>query len=166
LDASLQQSSQLFFVTSTKIYLETVQVSESLDQEEIDERVKQAIEMEDPDVVIDLRRLNSGSKTRYDTFWDECKKFLEEEVGTAVDDRRHSDVTHIAKAISIRDFRDQVASRCLEGILLSQVWNGFGFSFGQKIIDKRVPCITLGSLRFTFESSNASGEKTREGGFI
>ena len=95
--------------------------SESLHQEEVDERVKQAIEMEDPNVVIDLRQLNSCSKTRYDTFWDECKKFLKEEVGTAVDDRRHSDVTHIANTISIRDFCDWVASRCPEGIAVPSV---------------------------------------------
>ena len=74
--------------------------------------------MEDPNVVIDLRQLNSCSKTRYDTFWDECKKFLKEEVGTAVDDRRHSDVTHIANTISISDW---VASRCPEGIAVPSV---------------------------------------------
>jgi hypothetical protein len=28
-------------------------------------------------------------------------------------DRRHSNVTHIATAISVRDFRDKVGSRCL-----------------------------------------------------
>lgn len=91
--------------------------SESLSQEELDERVKQAIEMEDPDVVIHLRRLNSGSKTHYGTFWDD----LEEDVGMAVDDRRHSDVIHIAKTISIRDFRVQVASRCREGTAVPSV---------------------------------------------
>ena len=34
--------------------------SETLSQEEIDERVFEAIEMEDPDIVMDLRHLNSG----------------------------------------------------------------------------------------------------------
>ena len=74
--------------------------------------MKQAIEMEDPHIVMDLRHLNSGMKAQYDGFWDECSKFLEESVGTAVDDRRHTTITHIASAISIRDFRDQVAARC------------------------------------------------------
>lgn len=83
--------------------------------------MKQAIEMEDPDVVIHLRQLNSGSKTHYGTFWDECKKYLEEDVGIAVDDRRHSDVIHIAKAISIRDFSVQVASRCRESTAVPSV---------------------------------------------
>ena len=73
--------------------------SDTTDQEKIDERVKQAIEMEDPHIVMDLRHLNSGMKAQYDGFWDECSKFLEESVGTAVDDRRHTTITHIASAI-------------------------------------------------------------------
>ena len=40
--------------------------------------MKQAIEMEDPHIVMDLRHLNSGMKAQYDGFWDECSKFLEE----------------------------------------------------------------------------------------
>ena len=95
--------------------------SETLSQEQVDERVTQAIEMEDPDIILDLRKLNSGRKSQYDTFWEECTKFLQEEVGTAVDDRRHSDITHIATAISVRDFRDQVASKCPEGTCIPSV---------------------------------------------
>ena len=48
----------------------------------------------------------------YNAFWDVPKKFLEEDVGTAVDDCRHTQVVHLAKAISFRDLREQVASRC------------------------------------------------------
>lgn len=33
----------------------------------------------------------------------------------AVDDRQHSDITHIATAISVQDLRDQVAGKCAEG---------------------------------------------------
>ncbi len=77
--------------------------------------------MEDPDIVTDLRHLNSGVKAKYDAFWDECAKFLEHEVGTAVDDRRHGDVTHIAMAISVRDLRDQVAAKCPEGTPVTSV---------------------------------------------
>ena len=72
--------------------------SDTSSQEEIDFRVKQAIEMEDPEIVTDLRQLNSGAKEKYDVFWIECGTFLEEEVGTAVDERRHGTITHIATA--------------------------------------------------------------------
>ena len=36
----------------------------------------------------DLRALNSGQKTRFDCFWAQCEKFLSEDVGTSVDDRK------------------------------------------------------------------------------
>lgn len=70
---------------------------------------------------MDLRYLNTGRKTQYDAFWDECSKFLQEVVGTAVDDRRHTNVTHVATAISIRDFRDQVAQRCPDGTCIPSI---------------------------------------------
>ena len=39
------------------------------------------------------------------------KEFLEEGVGTAVDDLRHSDVVDVGKA-SVHDFKNQVQKRC------------------------------------------------------
>ena len=51
----------------------------------------------------------------YDIFWKECKKFLAEDISTAVDNRWHRQVTHWTQAISIRDLVDQVSS-CPEGI--------------------------------------------------
>ena len=50
--------------------------------------------MEDPDIVTDLQHLNTGAKATYDLFRAECSKFLKEDVGTAVDDRRHTSNTH------------------------------------------------------------------------
>ena len=63
--------------------------SSNLDQSEIEKRVKLAIDMEDSDVIVDLRHLNSGRKSMYDPFWLECSKFIQENIGQAVDDRRH-----------------------------------------------------------------------------
>ena len=65
------------------------------------------IEMEDADIVMDLRAHNEGRRGQYDIFWSECQKFLQESVGTAVDDRRHCLVTHLAQAISARDLLEQ-----------------------------------------------------------
>ena len=59
----------------------------------------------------DLRELYAGRHTKFDFFWAKAKEFLEEDIGTAVDDRRHSQVLHLAKAVSVRDFRDQVAAK-------------------------------------------------------
>lgn len=86
-------------------------VGPTLSEKEIDERVNLLFELEEPDFIYDLRSLNS-SKQHYDVFWNKAKEFLEEDIGTAVDDRRHSGVVHVAKAISVRDFRQQVQQRC------------------------------------------------------
>lgn len=50
-------------------------------QASVDSRIKQFIEMEDPDIVCDLRTLNSSSdRTKYDRFWEECEALLNDEV--------------------------------------------------------------------------------------
>lgn len=68
--------------------------------------------MEDPDIVIDLRELQSGRASKFDCFWNKCEEFLQEDIGLAVDERRHTQVTHMSRAISVRDLQEQVASRC------------------------------------------------------
>ena len=77
----------------------------------MDERVKLFLSMEpdDPKVLIDLSEAkHSERRTKYNVFWSEAEKFLNEDVGIAVDDRRHCEITHLAIAISIRDFQEQV----------------------------------------------------------
>lgn len=59
-----------------------------------------------------VRRNYAGKGSRFDVFWSKAKEFLEEDVGTTVDDRRHSQVVHLAKAILVRDVKEQVKSRC------------------------------------------------------
>ena len=47
------------------------------------------MEPEDPHTVVDLREVKSQeTKTKYNVFWDEAKKYINEEIGVAVDDRR------------------------------------------------------------------------------
>ena len=89
--------------------------SANLSESEIDARVNLMFELEDPSLVYDLRHHFAGRQAKFDTFWDEAKKLIQEDVGVAVDDRRHSTVVHIAKALSVRDLREQVVSRCPEG---------------------------------------------------
>ena len=83
--------------------------SDTSDQAAIDE----IIDMQDPDVVDDLRHHNRGQVPKYDQFWEQCRKYLEE--STTVDERRHDEVVHLAKAISARDLLEQVAAMCPEG---------------------------------------------------
>ena len=87
--------------------------SSSLSEQEVDERLCALFELEEPDLIYDLRAQNSGRPSdRFQIFWQKAKDFLEEDVGTAVDDRRHLQVVHLAKAISVHDFRQQVKQRC------------------------------------------------------
>ena len=92
----------------------------------IDERVREIISMEpeDPSTVVDLREVRSKeSKTKFNVFWDEAQKFINEDLGVAVDDRRHGEVTHLAKAISVRDLHKQVSRRCPPGTPIpSEEW--------------------------------------------
>ena len=97
--------------------------SANLSEAEIDSRVNLLFELEDPSLFYDLRHHLAGRQAKFDTFWDEAKKFIQEDVGVAVDDRRHSTVVHVAKAVSVRDLREQVISRCPEGTLVpSDEW--------------------------------------------
>ena len=89
--------------------------SDTTSQSEVDARIREIIDMEDVNVLPDLRALNSGQKTKFDCFWAECEKFLSEDVGTIVDDRRNGLVAHLARAISIKDLVNQVKARCPEG---------------------------------------------------
>ena len=84
-------------------------------EEIVDERVRSIIlmEPEDPCTVVEIREVKS--QTKYDVFWDEVRKYINEEIGIAVDDWRHGEVTHVAKGISVRDLHEQVTSKCPPG---------------------------------------------------
>ncbi len=103
------------------IYIGDCSGSSTTEQEDVDFRVQQVIDMEDPEVFLDLRAHNHGQVSKYDEFWEECRKFLNEDIGTAVDDRRHGQITHLARAISVRDLVDQVKVRCPSGIPIPSI---------------------------------------------
>lgn len=68
------------------------------EEEEIDKRVATWIEMEDPDIIVDLRAHNY-SVGKYDEFWKQCKIYLQEI--TSVHERRHKSTTYLAVALSL-----------------------------------------------------------------
>lgn len=59
--------------------------SENFCEAQVDERIDAIINTQDPSIVDDLRHHNRGHPTKYDYFWEQCKKFLEDEM--AADDR-------------------------------------------------------------------------------
>lgn len=95
--------------------------SENLNEALVDERISAIINTQDPSIMDDLRHHNRGHPTKYERFWEECRRYLEDE--TAVDDRRHGEQTHLAKAISARDLLEEVSKRCPEGTAIpSKQW--------------------------------------------
>ena len=63
------------------------------------------------------------SRTKFEVFWDEAKKYINEDLGVAVDDRRHGEVTQLGKAISIHDLQDQLSYQSSPGTeILSEEW--------------------------------------------
>ena len=91
--------------------MNTICISLTFQQSRI---VKRSIEMENLDIIPDLR-VHNGTISTWHIFGDNCNQFLNEDVGIAVDDRRHAQVTHLARAISIRVFTAQVKAKCPNG---------------------------------------------------
>jgi hypothetical protein len=103
-------------------------------EEEINQHAAETLSMEDPDILVDLRKLNNNGKDNFDVFWNYCASYLLS--CTSVHERRHDNVTFMAKAISIRDLIEQVSK-----LILSQSWVMLNFC-------PRNPC-TLASKRYT-----------------
>ncbi|GBB92621.1 hypothetical protein RclHR1_20330002 [Rhizophagus clarus] len=81
----------------------------------VDERVKLALELGNPEITIDLREHGSGRSRKYDTFWKIAAQFLAGKVAdavTAVDERKHDTVMHLATAISVNDLLHQIKRKC------------------------------------------------------
>ena len=92
---------------------------------EVDKRIKQIM---NPSILSDLRALNTGHASKFNTFWEECGKFLNENVGIAVDDRHHGEITRLATAILVRDPVDQAKARCPEGTEIPNIeWTRLQF---------------------------------------
>ena len=47
-------------------------------EEELDERLREALEMEDPDLMVDLHELNKGHSDKFAVFWEKMKMYLNE----------------------------------------------------------------------------------------
>ena len=48
------------------------------------QEIKQTIDMEDPTVLPNLRALNLGQAAKFNSFWEQCARFMNEDVGAAV----------------------------------------------------------------------------------
>ena len=82
---------------------------------EVDERVAKAVvNLDDPEIVLDLRTTNrKPSSTHFDQFWAELQAYMDE-IKHAVDDRRHGDTLHLPFAISVRHLQEVISGRLRE----------------------------------------------------
>ena len=95
--------------------------AETVNEAKVDERVKLALELGDPEITIDLREHNNGQPGKYDVFWKIAAQFLEGKAAdavTAVDERRHDTIVHLATAISVNDLLHQIERECPSGTLI------------------------------------------------
>jgi hypothetical protein len=96
-----------------------ISAAETANEAKVDERVKLALEFGDPEITIDLREYNNGRPGKYDVFWKIAAQFLEEkDAVTAVDERRHNTIVHLATAISVNDLLYQIERECPPGTLI------------------------------------------------
>lgn len=72
-------------------------------EKEVDSRIIRFVELGDEEIVLDLRKITHEGKTIYDEFFDTARRFIDTAVGEAVDERRHSSLVHLAKAMSAAD---------------------------------------------------------------
>jgi hypothetical protein len=101
--------------------------SANITEREVDERVTQLLEDEDPDLIWDLRINNEGRPEKYVTFLEFSRKYIGSHIDAAVDDRHHDAVvggdvvTHLATAMSVRDLHEEVAKQCPEGTSIPSI---------------------------------------------
>ena len=69
-------------------------------------------ELEEPGLMYDFRDRFNGRQSKFEIFWEKANEYVQENIGTAVDDRTHSEVVHLAKAFSVRYLREQIMKKC------------------------------------------------------
>lgn len=57
------------------VYLELTKdssTSQTFNEQQVDDRIKEALTLEDMDVLVDLRHQNEGRAAQHDVFWTKC----------------------------------------------------------------------------------------------
>ena len=81
-----------------------------------------ALHLSDPEFSVDLFREKRKSSA-LSTLFSKATEYLENVVETAVDDQRQDLVSHLFKAISVRDLREQDSMTCPENTPIpSEQW--------------------------------------------
>ena len=92
-----------------------ISAANTINDAKVDKWVQIALELGDPEIIIDLREHRRERSSKYDTFWKIAAQFLAGKAAdavTAVDERRHDTVVHLATAISVNDLLHQIKLEC------------------------------------------------------
>lgn len=116
-------------------------VASSENEKGVDERLRQSLDLEDAEVVVDLRHHNQGHATKYEPFWEACERYIESSIELAVDDRRHDRIAHLAVALSVNDLLSEVSNKG-DPTSQSHQPNDYDCSFGRKTRHPRQLCST------------------------
>src|SRR6266542_6477455 len=95
--------------------------AETINKAKINERIRNALDLDDSEITIDLREHNNGRPSKYDIFWEIAAQYLEGKVVDAVitvNERKHNSIIHLATAISVNDLLYKIKHECLSGILI------------------------------------------------
>nr|XP_022306505.1 uncharacterized protein LOC111112916 isoform X2 [Crassostrea virginica] len=134
-------------------------LAENSTEKEVDLRVQQAFEMEDPDIITDLRQHNTGQPSKYQAFFTYAQQYLENVIETAVDDRRHDRFTHLAQAMSVPDLLQQVKDICPENTPIpSEQW--LRLQFAPKNPSSLASLQYTGNLKVKFQVQSRQLRKT------
>lgn len=115
----------------------------------VDQRVaaiaEEILELDEPEILLDVRRIKKARSTLFDKFWEELDLYLVV-INPACDDRRHGNILHMLIAISVRNLCDiieeHLKSKNSEEVNIpSREWVRLQFS----------PCnpYALNSIRYT-----------------
>ena len=107
----------------------------STEQAEVDSRIAQLLDSEDPNLVWDLRYLNEGRPEAFTVFLENYQEYLDSSVEMAADEHRHDTVeadgdviTHLANALSVRDLHEEVTKNAPPGTPIPSVqWLRYRF---------------------------------------
>ncbi|KAK6192561.1 hypothetical protein SNE40_004009 [Patella caerulea] len=86
--------------------------SPTIEHKEVRNRLRVYLDagIENPDIAVDLREINSGQPRKYDVFFEAVENFIiSERTLNAAHERRHDEIGRLAVAISIRDLITQVS---------------------------------------------------------
>ena len=98
--------------------------AKTTNETKIDECVRNALDLGDPEITIDLREHNDRRPSKYDVFQEIATQYLEGKVVDAViavDERRYDSIIHFATAISVNDLLYKIKLECPSGIPIPSI---------------------------------------------